>query len=181
VNLEQAALGIAVPVQGRVMHNTQGGSTFQPYGVSANEVNYSISRTKLNALLIDAAEKNGVEFIFEHEVVQMDFSTMKGVYRSFTDRTKERTINAALFVGTDGVGSMTRQLMHKEIARIEGVVPIDDMERLGVSYKELTFPALADGSYSMRSSGLHIWPRGPAFLMALADKGKHLHRHVVPP
>eukprot|EP00331_Platyophrya_macrostoma_P001614 CAMPEP_0176408750 /NCGR_PEP_ID=MMETSP0127-20121128/2127_1 /TAXON_ID=938130 /ORGANISM="Platyophrya macrostoma, Strain WH" /LENGTH=499 /DNA_ID=CAMNT_0017788075 /DNA_START=109 /DNA_END=1608 /DNA_ORIENTATION=+ len=159
VGLEAAALKLCVPVEGRVMHSSSGGSSaggvFQPYGVSKHEVNYSISRTQLNAMLIEEAEQRGARF-----------ATYKG-------RSGSVSMKCDVFFGADGVGSPTRTMMLNKL-QSEGVVATERMERLGISYKEVTFPSVATsssgGGYSMDPRGLHIWPRGAHFLMALADK-----------
>ncbi len=57
---------ITIPMRGRMVHPVDGGPpVLQPYGSRAHEVIHSISRTDLNALLLDAAEVTGrvrVEF-----------------------------------------------------------------------------------------------------------------------
>ena len=55
----------SVPMKGRLMHDVKGSLTFQPYGTQGQFIN-SISRSGLNMLLIDEAEKLGVRFSFEH-------------------------------------------------------------------------------------------------------------------
>jgi kynurenine 3-monooxygenase len=177
VGLEKDALELCVPVQGRAIHNLKGWEkpVFQPYGVNPNEVNYSVSRTRLNAMLIDAAERRGAKFVFQMEVEHVDFNKNAATYVDCSHSqptlgdVRRMTLKADVFLGTDGVASMTRQLLLEQL-RCEGVATQELIQRLGISYKELTFPATKDGSYSMDVRGLHIWPRGPAFLMALADK-----------
>ena len=177
VGLETDALKLCVPVQGRVIHNLTGGEpVFQPYGVNPKEVNYSVSRTKLNAMLIEAAERRGAKFVFQKEIEHIDFNTTTGTYLDFAKYQPSSgadaprlKLKADVFFGTDGVGSVTRQLMLEQL-RCEGIQAHDTIQRLGISYKELTFPRGKDGKYCIDERGLHIWPRGPAFLMALADQ-----------
>ena len=167
--LEKEALALCVPIRGRMMHGKDSSTTFQPYGIKPNEVNYSVSRTGLNCLLIDEAEKRGVKFFFNHGLKDIDFSTKTATYLDETVKPpKEVTQVADAFLGTDGVGSATRTSIVAQL-RKEGLQVEDYFTRLGVSYKEVSFPAGPDDKYSMDPTALHIWPRGPHFLMGLAD------------
>jgi kynurenine 3-monooxygenase len=165
--LAEAALKLCVPVRGRQMHFLDGSERFQPYGVAPNEVNYSVSRTALNALLIDEAERRGAKFHFKHSLVSMDFVKRVATYNSAEHG--EKTVTATAFLGTDGVASATRQFIVQALRR-DGVNVEDRAAPLGISYKELSFPS-KNGEYQMDGSALHIWPRGHHFLMALADQG----------
>lgn len=179
VGLEDAAKALCVPVQGRMMHGADGTAAFQPYGISRFEVNYSVSRTQLNGLLISAAEKEGARFFFEHDLSDMAITPSGKVSLSYRrvswTATSLAVVGSAstevdVVLGTDGVGSATRRLM-LGIYRNLGIPAYDCIDRLGISYREVTFPADALlGQYSMRPDALHIWPRGAHFLMALADK-----------
>src|SRR4051812_30956028 len=51
----------AIPMNGRMMHDMKSSLSFLPYGKEGQFIN-SISRTHLNIILIDAAEKTGVSF-----------------------------------------------------------------------------------------------------------------------
>lgn len=170
VGLEEAALKLCVPVEGRMMHTVDGKQVFQPYGISPDEVNYSVSRTALNAMLIEEAERRGARFFFEHELQSLDFDSMCATYKCPSGTL---SMKGDMFMGTDGVASTTRSVIIKRLVS-EGVPAKDFMERLGISYMELTFPPKVSASgkreYSMEQRGLHIWPRGAHFLMALADK-----------
>ena len=46
---------IALPVKGRRMHDLSGNETFQVYGVG-DQCIYSVSRSRLNLILVEAAE-----------------------------------------------------------------------------------------------------------------------------
>ena len=172
--LEEKAMAITVPVEGRIMHPISGAKDiFQPYGVCKEEVNYSVSRTGLNQLLIEEAEKRGVQFLFEHSLVSAKLPTVEGesvvaVYTNLKDG-KDVTIEADVLFGTDGVASASRKILLQHLRDTTAPDAADRIEKLGISYKELTFPPSANNEYSMNSKGLHIWPRGAHFLMALAD------------
>lgn len=173
VQLEEKALALCVPVTGRMMHGTDLKLTRQPYGLKPNEVNFSVSRTALNAMLIDEAERRGARFYFKHTLQSMDFQTMCAVYECDGGKLQ---MKADFFLGTDGVGSATRVKMIEALNQAKQNA-VESMERLGISYKELTFHATTSEdtkrrSYSMDHDFLHIWARGQHFLMALADKNE---------
>ncbi|KAH9597214.1 FAD-binding domain [Trypanosoma melophagium] len=174
VGLKEQALAITVKVEGRLIHpvDMEYGDepVFQPYGLNENEVNYSISRTKINQLLLQAAEERGVKILCNHTLAELSLDTMTATYKCNYVGTV--TLKADLFIGADGVSSPTRKVMVRQL-RSEGVSVTEEVERLGISYKEITFPSkiTSDGvkQYPMESRGLHIWPRGIHFLMALSD------------
>ena len=47
---------ILVPMAGRMVHEPDGDSGLQPYGLSPDDVIHAVSRSDLNAILLDAAE-----------------------------------------------------------------------------------------------------------------------------
>ncbi|ORC88726.1 putative kynurenine 3-monooxygenase [Trypanosoma theileri] len=187
VGLKEAALAITVKVEGRIIHPVDmeydEEPVFQPYGLDDTEVNYSISRTKINQLLLQAAEDRGVKILCNYKLTDISFETMTATYTCSHIGTV--TLQADLFIGADGLSSVTRKVMVRQL-RAEGIAVTEEIERLGISYKEITFPSkkTADDNndngnsnsnsngvlkYPMNSRGLHIWPRGVHFLMALAD------------
>lgn len=166
--LEDAGLweevrNLTMPVAGRKMHPIQGRLAYQPYGIYDHEVNYSVSRSGLNNFLINEAEKQGIDILFEHELEGgtladgvLDFKTPQGVVQ----------LAASSFIGTDGSGSKLRPL----IVATEGDGAQETIQPLGAFYKELKMPAALDGQYPMDSNSLHIWPRGHHMLMGLPNE-----------
>ncbi|MGH8508554.1 MAG: FAD-dependent oxidoreductase, partial [Gammaproteobacteria bacterium] len=58
---------LLIPMRGRMIHAEGGGLQFQPYGHKPHEVIYSVSRSGLTTLLIEAAEASGrVAIRFNH-------------------------------------------------------------------------------------------------------------------
>jgi len=150
---------ITIPMRGRMIHAI-GDPTpdLQPYGSQPHEVIHSVSRTDLNAILLDAAEATGrvrIEFDSPLESVELATKTLHfdgGRAESF----------GTLF-GADGAGSRVR----KAIAAA-GASDFHT-EWLDHDYKELTLPANTDGSHRLDPQALHIWPRGEFMLIALAN------------
>ena len=65
---------IAIPMHGRVMHDLEGNLTYQPYGKEGEAI-YSVSRGKVNAAMMDIAEKYGKATIhYNHECQNVDLT-----------------------------------------------------------------------------------------------------------
>ncbi len=150
---------ITIPMKGRMVHAV-GDPTpdLQPYGTKTHEVIHSVSRTDLNAILLDAAEATGqvtIEFEARIESVDLDQSIIHFV--------GGRTEPFYVIYGADGAGSRVR----KAIAA-KGACEFET-EWLDHSYKELTLPPATDGGHMLDPHALHIWPRGEFMLIALAN------------
>ncbi len=150
---------ITIPMRGRMVHAV-GDTTpeLQPYGILEHEVIHSVSRTDLNAILLDAAEATGrVTLEFEKRLDSVDF--MESVLH-FHDGS---TAPFGVIFGADGANSPVRESIVATGACSFAA------EALGHDYKELTLPPGADGSHCLDPNALHIWPRGEFMLIALAN------------
>lgn len=153
---------LLVPLPGRMLHDLNGKLTFVPYGQRPHEVIYSVSRPGLNCILLDAAERAGVELLFGHPAIGADFTRQRVMFRNdATQRIEE--IDMRCVFGTDGAGSVLRRTMVEQL-RIDCTE-----ELLEHGYKELTLPALPNGEPRIDKHGLHIWPRGGFMLIALPN------------
>lgn len=149
----------SVPMNGRMMHNTQGQLTFQPYGEKGQFIN-SISRSGLNMALISEAEKQGVEFQFEHRCLNVDLDKTELTFQFFGSTVHHR---ADAIIGADGTFSAVR-------AAFKGIDPFDYSEHyVEHGYKELRIPPVAGGGFPMEKNALHIWPRESFMLIALPN------------
>lgn len=159
VGVIAAVDAITIPMRGRMVHAADDPSPdLQPYGSKAHEVIHSVSRTDLNAILLDAAEATGrvtVEFERRLEAVDFDASELR-----FTDGT---AAPFGVIFGADGAGSQVR----KAIAAAGHCHYRTDW--LDHDYKELTLPPRPDGTHRLDPNALHIWPRGQFMLIALAN------------
>lgn len=158
VKLVEKVLEITVPVTGRVIHDLEGQTQYQPYGRDESECNYSVSRAGLNKLLMNEAEKRGVNIYFDSPLESINFDSKKAKFsgRAVTDFD--------LFFGADGAGSKTREIYKDLMDDSE----FDNVDFLDSDYKELLMPS-KDGVYPIEKKGLHIWPRGSHMLMALPN------------
>jgi kynurenine 3-monooxygenase len=152
---------LLIPLPGRMLHDLNGQLTFVPYG-QRPEVIYSVSRPGLNRILLDAAERAGVELYFHHPAVGADFTRHRVMFRDeVTQRIEE--IDMQRVFGTDGAGSVLRRAMVEQL----NVACTEELLEHG--YKELTLPALPNGEPRIDQHALHIWPRGGFMLIALPN------------
>ncbi|MEM7296697.1 MAG: NAD(P)/FAD-dependent oxidoreductase [Bacteroidota bacterium] len=147
-----------IPMKGRMMHAEDGELTFQPYGKEGEFIN-SVSRAKLNELLIEAAEKEGVTVSFDHQCEEVDLE--KNVLHFNNGNATESDI----LIGTDGAFSAVRKRMQ-----------VNDrfnyeQHYIEHGYKELNMDP-SNGDFGLEPNYLHIWPRGNFMLIALPNANK---------
>lgn len=152
---------ITIPMRGRMVHAVgDPAPELQPYGSYEHEVIHSVSRSDLNAILLDAAEATGrVTIEFERSLYSVDFD------QSLLHFHDGGAASFGVVFGADGVGSAVRKSIIAKGACTFAAEP------LGHDYKELTLPPADDGSHRLDPNALHIWPRGEFMLIALANPG----------
>ncbi|HTR03923.1 MAG TPA: NAD(P)/FAD-dependent oxidoreductase [Thermoanaerobaculia bacterium] len=144
-----------IPMAGRMLHDEDGRLKLIPYGNKPHEVISSVSRSGLNALLLDAAEATGrVAIRFGETVTGVDFARRQVLPQG---------ASYDVLIGTDGSASAVRAAI---LARTGGRL---DEEPLGHGYKELSIPPTEAGGFRMEKNALHIWPRGEYMLIALPN------------
>lgn len=153
---------LLIPMKGRMLHLPDGSTEFMPYGQRPHEIIYSVSRQKLNCVLLDAVEAaTDVNAFFDRKVQQIDLEA-----RSLTtvdERAENETSESfEILIGADGAGSPTR---HAIIEKTKGKTLSEFLEH---DYKELEIPAV-DGQHAIEREALHIWPRGGFMLIALPN------------
>ncbi|PRY10983.1 kynurenine 3-monooxygenase [Pontibacter ummariensis] len=162
IGVEEEVRKVAVPMQGRMMHDEQGQLTFQPYGKEGQAI-YSVSRSGLNATLMNFAEPNpNVTYHFSKQALDVDLRTNEVLLRDITSGQTE-TVQPDLLFGADGAYSVVRGAMQKT-ERFNY-----QQSYLEYGYKELTIPATADGGWAIEKNALHIWPRGNYMMIALPN------------
>lgn len=164
VGLDKEVEDLAIPMYGRMMHDTSGTLTFQPYGEEGQAI-FSVSRGGINARMMDAAENCGnVEIRYDHQCIDVDF---KDTSVTVLDKVNNKTIvhSSDVIFACDGAYSAVRYNGFQKLDRFDFSQDyIDD------GYRELLLPANPDGSYKLDKSALHIWPRGEFMLIALANE-----------
>jgi kynurenine 3-monooxygenase len=159
VGLAEHMKQVAIPMTGRVMHNTGGNLSYQPYGEKGQYIN-SISRTGLNMTLMDEAEKREVEFFFEHRCTHVDTDKNEIEFQHYGGTLHKQF---DIIIGTDGAFSGVR-----------GSLQISDRFDYSQSYiehgyKELRIPSSDVRTHLMEKNALHIWPRESFMMIALPN------------
>ncbi len=163
VGLAEKVLANAVPMKGRMIHMGAGDLSFQPYGKNDNEYINSISRSELNIILMNEAEKfPGVQFHFDHRCTGMNLETTEAYF--VNEKTQEKIqVTGDTVIGTDGSASALRM----EFLKTGFFNFSQTYEDYG--YKELNIPMAAGGKFRMEKNALHIWPRGSYMMIALPN------------
>jgi kynurenine 3-monooxygenase len=157
--LEDAIRKIAIPMNARMIHNSDNSLSRQPYGKNDQSI-YSVSRGEINKALMTLAEQNGIKIYFEHRADDVDLDNKK-IKLSYQNKIIET--NYDLIIGADGAYSALRMTMQKKDRFDYSQTYIEH------GYKELSIPANNDGSWKMEKNNLHIWPRGQFMLIALPN------------
>ena len=149
-------------MSGRLIHNLDGTSVFQPYGKEGQAIN-SVSRGELNCKLMDLAEQHEVKILFNLKCKNIDWANNEVFLENEKNGGKEN-IKFDLLFGADGAFAATRlkhMLQHEKF----------DYQQyyIDCGYKELTIPAGNDGSFLLEKNALHIWPRKDYMLIALPN------------
>ncbi|WP_051467643.1 FAD-dependent oxidoreductase [Actinomadura oligospora] len=160
VGLREHALARALPMHGRMVHPSGGTTNFQSYSADGTRAINSISRSELNAALLDTAEATpGVTLRFGHKVTAVDTAsgklTLDGPGGTLTEP-------ADIVLAGDGAYSAVRRGV-----RPGGAFDVDT-DFLEHGYKELTIPP-RDGDFALDPDALHIWPRGTSMMIALPN------------
>jgi kynurenine 3-monooxygenase len=154
---------ISIPMHGRYLHQPDGGTAFQPYGKEGQFIN-SVSRGELNKMMMDLAEKQGVQIYFNYRCERIDWKKRAII---FEKDGQQSTVNFQLLFGADGAYSAARlnhQLQHDRFQYQQYYI--------NYGYKELLIPPTANDDFAMEKNALHIWPRGNYMLIALPNMDK---------
>ncbi|MFN8342088.1 MAG: NAD(P)/FAD-dependent oxidoreductase [Cyclobacteriaceae bacterium] len=160
LGLEETIRATTVAMKGRMMHALDGTLSYLPYGTEGQYIN-SVSRSGLNLTLLDAAERAGVEFHFEHRCQRVNLEQTEAQFEHHGPLVMAQ---GDILLGTDGAFSAVRGAFQLTDRFNYSQTFIDH------AYKELTIPA-DQGTFRMESHALHIWPRESYMLIALPNPG----------
>ena len=150
-----------VMMKGRQLHASDGTQSFLPYGSRDSEVIHSISRTRLNCALIEAADAcDNIRFFFDVRCTGLDPANGCLLLQESAGAT--RAVSAPLLVAADGAGSAVRGAL-----AAGGRLAVRETP-LAHDYKEFHIEARA-GTWALQPHALHIWPRGGFMLIALPN------------
>jgi kynurenine 3-monooxygenase len=147
---------IRVPMRARAIHGLNGELQYQAFGRHEEEYINSISRSALNALLLDEAEQNPrIHLHFDTKLLDLDMH--RKLLRFETTGGNEWIYAYERLIGADGVGSLVREAL-----KGEGILRADRIF-LPHSYKELSISKLHTAD--MVREHLHLWPRDDFMLL----------------
>jgi kynurenine 3-monooxygenase len=153
---------IAIPMHGRMLHQTNGELGYQAYGKDGQYIN-SVSRGELNKTLMNLAEQHGAEIFFNERCDQINWKTNE-IHFTNTETNTSHVTKQELIFGSDGAfaaSRLTHQLQHNRFNYEQSYIDF--------GYKELNIPAGENGQFLMEKNALHIWPRGNYMLIALPN------------
>ena len=158
--VEEAVKQITVPVYARMMHDRNGQLNRVPYSIDGRAI-HSVSRGELNRKSLTEAEQlPNVTLHFNHKCLDVD---LENATCRFEDGAGVKEVKADVVFGSDGAFSAVRQRM------MQGRFTYSQ-EYIEHDYKEVAFPANADGTPKMDPQCLHIWPRRYFMMMGLANQ-----------
>ncbi len=147
----------AIAMKGRMIHDEAGNTHLQPYSASGKSI-YSVSRSLLNNVLLDEAEKRGLKIHFDQKCTGFDLAKNEIYFENATISTLNTSVLAC-----DGAFSPLRHTLKTQSNFSHQETKLD------YSYKEFTIPAGENGSWKMEKHALHIWPRKSFMLIALPN------------
>ncbi len=162
VGLEERIMGMAIPMEGRMVHPLEEEVNFQRYGLEGQAI-HSVSRAGLNRELLRAADDyEALSLHFEQKCRDVDLERNELVLE---DRRSEEQYRQGFdrIIGTDGAFSAVRTRLMKT-DRFDY-----SQSFLAHGYKELHIPPDANGKHRMADNALHIWPRGSYMMIALPN------------
>jgi kynurenine 3-monooxygenase len=165
VGLADALKKVAIPMHGRMMHDQHGKLSSFAYGKEGQFIN-SVSRSGLNVVLMNEAEKLGVTFRFDQRItkVNLEKTSLSISPQSAADSqpfTADEQFD--LIIGADGAFSAVRTAF-QFTDRFDY-----EQDYIDHGYKELHIPPGAKGSFQLEKNYLHIWPRESFMMIALPN------------
>ncbi|XP_015794454.1 kynurenine 3-monooxygenase isoform X2 [Tetranychus urticae] len=156
----------AIPMKGRMIHETSGRKRFIPYGREDQAI-YSISRRHLNEALLNFAEKmQNIEIHFSHKLVNCNLDKGELEFKDLNTKST-KSDEASVIIGCDGAHSKVRLELMKRTRLNFSQTYIDH------GYLELCIqPDPITGNHALEVNYLHIWPRGTFMMIALPNLDK---------
>jgi kynurenine 3-monooxygenase len=165
VGLKETIAEDCIPMKGRLIHPLGGDNFLSPYSGREEDYINSVSRSGLNILLLNEAEKlSNVEIKFDCNVTDVDLS--QGKVNGVDINGNEFNDEADLVIGTDGAGSVVRRSMMSQTTKLLFNYSQDFLRH---GYKELSILPADGGGFKIEKNVLHIWPRGHFMIIALPN------------
>ncbi|TYB73931.1 FAD-dependent monooxygenase [Bizionia gelidisalsuginis] len=165
VGIQDKVQPFCIPMNGRMLHDTEGNTVLAPYSGREHEYINSISRGDLNSLLLDEAEAlPNVTLHFNYDCRSVDFENATSHFYNYETK-KESSQSADVIFGTDGAGSALRKNYYLENKFLFSF----SQDYLTHGYKELSILPAENNGYKAYKNALHIWGRGDFMLIALPN------------
>ena len=165
VGIEDKVKALCIPMNGRMLHDMEGHTILAPYSGREHEYINSISRERLNALLLDEAEKHkNVSIYFNKRCKSVDFEKTTALFKD-EDSNTEFVEDADVIFATDGASSALRKSYYLDKKFLFSF----SQEYLTHGYKELSILPTEQGDYKTYKNALHIWGREAFMLIALPN------------
>tara|TARA_R110001583_G_scaffold1708_2_gene13210 strand:- start:19 stop:1515 length:1497 start_codon:yes stop_codon:yes gene_type:complete len=165
VGIEDKVKSLCIPMNGRMIHDKEGNTFLSNYSGRSYEYINSISRSGLNVLLLDEAEKHeNVSIYFNRKCKSVDFENTTVLFYDYESETDFVEDADAIFA-TDGAGSA----MRKSYFLDKNFLFSFSQDYLTHGYKELSILPTETGNYKTYKNALHIWPRGSFMMIALPN------------
>ena len=159
VGIDEYVLGEAVPMTGRMIHTVSGDTKLMPYSGRQGEYINSVSRSGLNIVLVNEADKyDEVTFHFNERCSSFECETGTASFQSGL------VVNVDTVIATDGAGSAVRLAMEDQLAGYSSKTVFLDH-----GYKELHIPPASGGGFLLEKNALHIWPRNKFMMISLPN------------
>lgn len=163
IGIDKDIREIAIPMYGRMIHDTKGNLVSQAYGKKDQAI-YSVSRLGINVALLNLAEKlENVQLNFDERCDNIDFEKKTASFVN-VQHDSVKKVSADLIFGADGAFAATRLAKQLTSDRFEY-----NQHYINCAYKELLIPAGQNGSFLIEKNALHIWPRGSFMMIALPN------------
>ncbi|KAK6502825.1 kynurenine 3-monooxygenase, mitochondrial precursor [Arthrobotrys musiformis] len=166
--LTDEILESAIPMNGRMIHDTAGKQSSQRYDVHGRFIR-SIDRSYLNGALLDQLEQmSNVTLKFSHNLKRLTLEKSEATFerRLASGETETVKVSADLFIGADGAHSQTRYHMMKYVRLNFSQEYIDSL------WCEFHLPPSPEGEFQLDPNHLHIWPRQTFMFIALPNMDK---------
>ncbi|BCA95960.1 kynurenine 3-monooxygenase [Legionella antarctica] len=156
MNLMDEVNKIMVPMRARAIHESNAEVHYQPFGRHENEYINAISRTELNALLLDKAEQSrNIQLHFDMKLQHVDIDKKKLQFQTRDGQHVECLYER--LIGADGASSHIR-----DVLKNKGIV-VFTRDYLSHGYKELSISKTH--AKGMAKEHLHLWPRDSFLLL----------------
>ncbi|MFZ1228776.1 MAG: FAD-dependent monooxygenase, partial [Saprospiraceae bacterium] len=148
IGLDEELKQISIPMPVRALHQKDGTIYYVPYSGRSGEYINSISRTGLNALLLEKlSEFKNVKISFEAACTQVDF---KNKFVGYSSNGGHHSTSYDFLMGTDGAASVVRKNLYEQPFFSHTL----QQDFLDYGYKELHIDPLKDGGFAIEKNAL---------------------------